>query len=50
MRCEARSIQNGWNTPCLFLYAAYDNVDYVIGHLFYRNAFWIIGVINSNRV
>ena len=45
---KARSILNVRDTPCLFLYVAYDNLGCVVGHLFYRNVFGIIEVINSN--
>lgn len=45
---KARSILNGRDTPCLFLYVTYDNFGCVVGHLFYRNVFGIIEVINSN--
>ena len=45
---KARSILNGRGTPCLFLYVAYDNFDCIVGYLFYRNAFAIIGIINRN--
>lgn len=45
---KARSILNGRDTPCLFLYVTYDNFGCVVGRLFYRNVFGIIEVINSN--
>ena len=45
---KARSIPNGGDTPCLFLCVTHENLVCIVGHLFYRNAFGIIGIINSN--
>jgi hypothetical protein len=45
---KARSILNGKDTPCLFLCVTHENLVCIVGHLFYRNAFGIIGIINSN--
>ncbi len=45
---KARSILNGKDTPCLFLCVTHENLVCIVGYLFYRNAFGIIGIINSN--